>query len=409
MTRVCGSFTSHSERMTRFAQISAALALQSDEQLTRLVDEAEQLATGIGGSTLAFDIDGVRIFAKRVRLTDLERRPEHRMSTANLFELPTYCQRNVGSAGFGVWREVAANVMTTGWVLARQLESFPLMYHWRVLGGAAAPGAKPAPDELADIEGMVSYWDGSQAMRARLKALADATASVMIFLEYVPWNLSEWLSQQMAAGPEAMESACAMVEHGLTVDVPLMNALGLLHGDAHHGNILTDGHRLHFADLGLATSARFQLSDDEQSYLQHNASLDCGYVRAKWVSWLVKAWAPAASSLQERMEWIRDIARGQAVSRVIPDMPSSIAAIIRRHAPVATVLNDFYVELRSASRRASYPRDEVDALLRAATKTAAAAPTGTPADPPRSTSWVPTRCRSRADNAPAAAVAARSW
>jgi tRNA A-37 threonylcarbamoyl transferase component Bud32 len=354
---------SYSERMARFAQVSAALAQQSDQQLTRLVNEAEQLATGIGGSTLAFDIDGVRIFAKRVRLTDLERRPEHRMSTANLFELPTYCQRNVGSAGFGVWREVAANVMTTAWVLTRQLESFPLMYHWRVLEGAAAAGAQPAPNELSDIEGMVSYWDGSQAMGVRLQALADATASVMIFLEYLPWNLSEWLSRQIAAGPEAMESACAMVEHRLTVDVPLMNALGLLHGDAHHGNILTDGHRLYFADLGLATSARFDLSGDELSYLQHNASLDRAYVRAKWVNGLVRAWAPAGSSVQERLEWVREIAQGQAVHRLIPCLPSRIATIVRRHAPVATAINDFYVKLRNTSRRASYPRDEVEALL----------------------------------------------
>jgi hypothetical protein len=353
----------HSDRTARFAQISAALAQQSDEQLTCLVNEAEQLATGIGGSTMAFDIDGVRIFAKRVRLTDLERRPEHRMSTANLFELRTYCQRNVGSAGFGVWREVAANLMTTAWVLARQLESFPLMYHWRVLECAASPGAKPAPDELADIEGMVSYWEGSQAMGVRLKALADATASVMIFLEYVPWNLSEWLSRQMAAGLEAMESACAIVEHGLTVDVPLMNALGLLHGDAHHGNILTDGHRLYFADLGLATSASFDLSNDERSYLQRHASLDRAYVRAKWVNGLVKTWASAGSGLPERMEWVRSMAQGQAVRGLIPDMPPRIASIVRRHAPVATAINDFYVQLRNTSRRASYPRDEIERLL----------------------------------------------
>jgi hypothetical protein len=191
--RVREPFMSHSERMTRFARISAALALQSDQQLTRLVNEAEQLATGIGGTRRCH-------------------RQRHDLSGA------------------------------------RALESF------RVAG------------------------------------------------------------QQKAAGPEAMESACAIVEHGLTVDVLSMNALGLLHGDAHHGNILTDGHRLYFADLGLATSARFQLSDDEQSYLQHNASLACAYVRAKWVNWLD------------------------------------------------------------------------------ATKTAAAAPTGTPADPPRSTSSAPMRC-----------------
>jgi tRNA A-37 threonylcarbamoyl transferase component Bud32 len=358
---------SHSARTARFAQISTALALQSDQQLTRLVDGAEQLASGIGGTTLAFDIEGIKVFAKRVRLTDLERRPEHQMSTANVFDLPTFCQRNVGSAGFGVWRELAANVMTTGWVLSQQLESFPLMYHWRVLEGAAPAGTAPVPNELADIEGMVSYWDGSEAMGVRLKALADATASVMIFLEYVPWNLSAWLDQQLAAGPEAMESACRMVERGLTVDIPLMNSLGLLHGDAHHGNILTDGHRLYFADLGLATSARFALSSDELSYLQHNASLDRGYVLAKWVNWLVKSWAPTVSSLKERMELVRAITQGQALHQVIPDLPSSVAAIIQRYAPIANAINDFYVKLHSESRSTRYPRDNIEGLLRPAT------------------------------------------
>ena len=358
---------SHSLRTARFAQISTALALQTDQQLTLLVDEAEQLATGIGGTTLAFDIEGARVFAKRVRLTDLERRPEHQLSTANIYELPTFCQRNVGSPGFGVWRELVANVMTTGWVLSRQLESFPLMYHWRVLEGAAAAGAAPLPNELADIEGMVSYWEGSEAMGVRLKALADATASVMIFLEYMPWNLSTWLDQQMAAGREAMESACRMVDHGLTVDVPLMNSLGLLHGDAHHDNILTDGNRLYFADLGLATSARFALSSDELGYLQHNASLDRGYVLAKWVNWLVKAWSPTVRSLRERMELVRAIAQGQALHQLIPDLPSSVAAIIHRHAPIATAVNDFYVKLHSDGRSVPYPREDIEALLRPAT------------------------------------------
>lgn len=356
----------HSERVSRWAQVSAALALQSDQQLTRVVDEAEQLATGIGGTTLAFEIEGIKVFAKRLRLTDLERRPENRLSTRNIFELPAFCQRNVGSAGFGVWRELAANVMTTGWVLSQELESFPLMYHWRVLEGAASPRAAPLPDELADVDGMVSYWEGSEAMGERLRALGKATASVLLFLEHVPWNLSGWLDRQRAAGPGAMEAACSMVEHGLTVEIPLMNSLGLLHGDAHLGNILTDGHRLYFADLGLATSERFALSPDESSYLNHNASLDRAYVLAKWVNWLVKAWASPASSPQDRMAIVRAAAQGQAVHELIPDLPSCAAASIRRHAPIATLINDFYVKLHSECRSAQYPRDEVARLLPAA-------------------------------------------
>lgn len=353
----------HSERTARFAQISTALAIQSDQQLTRLVDAAEQLASGIGGTTMAVELDGRKVFAKRLRLTDLERHPENRMSTENIFELPTFCQRNVGSVGFGVWRELAANAMTNGWVLSQQLESFPLMYHWRVLEDAAAAGAAPVPNELADVEGMVSYWGGSESMRVRLKALADATASVMIFLEHLPWNLSAWLGQQLAAGPAAMESACEMVEHGLTVDIPLMNSLGLLHGDAHFENILTDGRRLYFADLGLATSERFALTRDELSYLHHNASLDRAYVLAKWVNWLVKAFAPTASGLQERMALVRAAAQGQAVHHLIPALPSYVAAIIRRHAPIASLVNDFYVKLHSERRSAYYPRDDIEAAL----------------------------------------------
>lgn len=356
----------HSERTARFARISTALALQSDRQLARLVDEADQLASGIGGTTLAFEIEGVEVFAKRVRLTDLERRPECRMSTENLFGLPTFCQRNVGSVGFGAWRELAANTLTSGWVLSQQLESFPLMYHWRVLEGAASPRAAPLPDDPADIDGMVRYWENCEAMGVRLRALAAATASVVIFLEHLPWHLSAWLEQQQAAGPDAMASACRMVERGLTVGVPRMNSLGLLHGDAHLGNILTDGHRLYFADLGLATCRRFALSSDELDYLDHHASLDRGYVLAKWVNWLVKAGAPAAGSPQERMDVVRAAAHGQPLHQLVPDLPSSAGAIIARHAPVATLVNDFYLALHRERRSARYPRDDIESLLRAA-------------------------------------------
>jgi hypothetical protein len=355
----------HSERIERFAQVSTALALQSDQQLIQRVNEAEQLAPGIGGTTLAFEIDGFKVFAKRLRLTDLERRPANHMSTRNLFELPTFYQRNVGSAGFGVWRELAASVMTTGWALSRQLPCFPLMYHWCVLEGAAAPGAAPPPDELSDVAGMVGDWGDAAAVGERLRALAGATASVLLFLEHLPWNLSAWLDQQLAAGPAAMDEACVMVERGLTVDIPSMNALGMLHGDAHLGNILTDGQRLFFADLGLATSGRFALSEAESRYLAHHASLDRAYVLAKWVNWLVKAWAPATSNAQERMELVRATSQGDAVQRLVPGLPASAAAIVQRHAPVAALVNDFYVKLHSECRHATYPRDAIEAALQA--------------------------------------------
>jgi hypothetical protein len=164
----------HSDRVARFVAVSTALALKSDQQLAQLVDEASQWATGIGGTTATFEIEGIKVFAKRVRLTDLELLPENRGSTANLFQLPAYYHRNLGAPGFGAWRELAAHAMATGWVLSRQLESVPMMYHSRVLRGAASDSASPLPNELANIEDMVIYWGGSETLRARLEALAGA-------------------------------------------------------------------------------------------------------------------------------------------------------------------------------------------------------------------------------------------
>jgi hypothetical protein len=79
-----------------------------------LINSAQIQITGIGGTTALLEIEGSTVFVKRIRgFTDIERQPEHVMSTANLFALPTFCQYGIGSPGFGVWRELATHVMTT--------------------------------------------------------------------------------------------------------------------------------------------------------------------------------------------------------------------------------------------------------------------------------------------------------
>src|SRR5688572_12820575 len=145
---------SHGARVVRYGDVSTALALLSDHQLGQLVDAAPAIGSGVGGTSALLDIADASVFVKRIPLTDLERDPDNVMSTANLFRLPTFCQYGVvllPSGGFGAWRELAANTMTTNWVLTKQSEAFPLMYHWRVL-----PGAAPLADEIADIERVVA-------------------------------------------------------------------------------------------------------------------------------------------------------------------------------------------------------------------------------------------------------------
>ena len=233
-------------RLIAHSSVSTSLALCSDHALGELVDAAVPIGSGIGGKSALLEVAGTPVFVKRVPLTDLERQPERVRSTANHFELPVFCQYGIGAIGgpgFGVWRELAVHTMTTNWVLAAEYAGFPLMYHWRVL-----PDSTPLPEELADVERAVAYWGGGSQVRRRIEALRQSSASVALFLEYIPQNLHQWLSAQVEAGDEATDRACAMVEKNLAAGTSLMNARGLLHFDAHFENILTDGRRLYFAD-----------------------------------------------------------------------------------------------------------------------------------------------------------------
>lgn len=352
-----GTDMSHRARLATYGDVSTELALLNDHQLGRLVDEAQALGAGIGGTSALLDIADAPVFVKRIPLTDLERHPRNVRSTANMFGLPTSCQYGVvayGSGGFGAWRELAANTMTTNWVLAKQTEAFPLMYHWRVL-----PGAAPPTEEHADIERVVAYWGGSAAVRRRLQALAQASASLVLFLEYIPQSLDAWLTSQLAAGPDAVAAACTMVQRCLSADIAFMNTNGLLHFDAHFRNILTDGRRLYLADLGLANSPRFDLSTDERDFVAQNLSHDACYAMRELLNWIVAKVVgiagPDTGGPVERYDYIRRCAAGARPAGA----PEPVAELISRYAPVAAVMNDFYWNVFGTSRTTPYPAQEI--------------------------------------------------
>ncbi|MFI9847580.1 serine/threonine protein phosphatase [Nonomuraea sp. NPDC051941] len=351
---------SHGERVHRYSDVASALALHSDRQLGESLEQAQLLGMGIGGTSALLAIDGVPVFVKRVPLTDLERRAGNVMSTANLFGLPPFCQYGIGGPSFGAWRELAARVMTTNWVLAGRSAAFPLLYHWRVLPGA------PQTDQLADVEAVVQYWDGSPAVRDRLHALARASAGIVLFQEFIPYNLNDWLAAQLAAGQDAAIAASAMVESCLRADVAFMNGQELMHFDNHFRNVLTDGERLYIADLGLATSSRFDLSKQEIEFLNRNRTHDIGYALMRLVNWLVTdicgVPVPRNGVLEQRNEYIRACADGADPAGA----PPTVAAMLRRYAPVAAVMNGFYWDLFWSDRRTTpYPSEKIERAMSA--------------------------------------------
>ncbi|MFB8003265.1 protein kinase family protein [Nocardia sp. NPDC056000] len=324
--------------------------------MRELVDAAAPLGAGIGGKSALLDIAGTPVFVKRVPLTDLERRPKHVRSTANLFELPMFHHYGVGligGAGFGAWRELAVHTMTTDWVLAGEHEGFPLMYHWRVL-----PDTTPLPTELADVDRAVAYWDNRPQIRHRIEALRDSSASIALFLEYIPQTLHEWLNEQIESGAAATDRACAMVERELAEGVSFMNSRGLLHLDAHFWNVLTDGRRLYFADYGLALSEEFDLSPRETAFFEQNRSYDRGFTATYLVNWLLYAlYGP--QDREARASMAHDIAEGKEPEGI----PEGAAAVLTRHAPVAAAMSVFTRAFQQTSRKTPYPNEEIRRLL----------------------------------------------
>ncbi|MEU6083424.1 protein kinase family protein [Streptomyces sp. NPDC047108] len=343
---------SRGARLAAHGAVATSLALCSDRRLHDLVDAATPIGSGIGGKTALLEVDGTSVFVKQVPLTDLERRPENIHSTANLFGLPVFCQYGIGSIGgpgFGAWRELAVHTMTTNWVIAGDYAGFPLMHHWRVLPG---PGL-PLPEELADVERAVAYWGGASEVRRRVEALQQSSASLVLFLEYIPQNLHDWLGVHIGAGGEAAERACAMVDAELEAGVSFMNARGLLHFDAHFQNILTDGRRLFFADYGLATSSRFELTQDEADFFDQHRTYDRCYTVTHLVNWL--AFALYGHGPAERAAFVRACAQGVPPG----DVPAAVASILLRYAPVADVMGDFYRRFQQESRATSYPLEAI--------------------------------------------------
>jgi len=345
------------KRRATYSAVATELALLSDKHLSMLIKEASPIGTSIGGTVVLLKMGETNIFVKKIRLTDIERQPENIMSTRNIFELPLYYQYGIGSAGFGVWRELAIHTMTTNWVLAGKCQNFPLMYHWRVL---PRPTPESTADRLAEIERDVEWWGGSSIVRARLVKNLKASADVIVFLERFPENLHTWFCRQILEGGDAVESACEMVERNLKAITSFINLRGLLHFDAHFNNILTDGHDLYFSDFGLATCTQFDLSESESDFFKKNHNYDQCYTMAYFVEWLLTELFGAENwAIGNYNAVLHEYASGKG-----RPLPPAIEKIVMRYLPIAIVMNEFFLKLKEC-KATPYPTSELERVCAA--------------------------------------------
>jgi hypothetical protein len=326
------------KRLTEYASLSNTLAGLTDDELAALIATAPPLHTGVGGRSVLLTIDSTPIFAKRIPLTDRERRPEYMRSTANIFDIPLSCHYGLGGPGFGAWRELAANVIANGWVLSGACANFPLLYHWRVLRF----------DQRQELDGDVDFWIESSAVRARLEAIKDASAHLVLFCEYLPKNLLDWLTEQVRASPEAAETAIAFVDGHLAPTIDFMNARGFIHFDAHFENIVTDGQRCCFGDFGLALSSDFELTADEVAFLARHRGYDHGRAAVGYAHCL-------STAFFGKDHWKENLRAFLKTAH--PPVPAAVGAAIQRQAPLALAFLEFSRQLREEDKLTPYPAE----------------------------------------------------
>ena len=99
--------------------------------------------------------------------------------------------------------------------------------------------------------------------------------------------------------------------------------------------------------------------------MARNRSHDICYALTKLVNWLVSDVCgvadPAAGGAVARNDYIHRCAAGAQVVAA----PAAVAAVIRRYAPVAAVMNDFYWELFTHNRATPYPSTQIEPLAAA--------------------------------------------
>ena len=339
-------------RLSSYTIVSNKLACLSDKQLEELLKKGTIVSSGYG-ENIVLDIEGIAVFVKKIPLTDLERKPKNIRSTANLFNLPLFYQYGIGSAGFGAWRELAANIITTNWVLTGECENFPIMYHWRVLPGRMSKVKKSEQRKM--LNEFVEYWDNSPAVRARLQALQKASAFVCIFLENIPTTVNDLLNQKIQEGPDEVDIVVKMIEKDLESTTSFMAAHGMYHFDAHFRNILTDGCRLYFADLGLAACSTFDLSSEERSFFELHRSYDQFFTRTMLPVSLAKKLTPSREDAKDLLQEYADGKQEIIYSPIVTE-------ILQKYAPCALVGERFFQELRLVSKATSYPIQEIEKL-----------------------------------------------
>jgi hypothetical protein len=335
-------------RRKRYFELSSRIAQLEPAQVRALFDESE--ASGGWGRSQTVEIAGTKVFVKRVPVTDLEY--ENLFSTRNLYDLPTYYNYGVGSAGFGVFRELVTHIKTTNWVLAGAMATFPLTYHYRIVPFIGAH----ADVDMERHRSYVEYWGSNENIGRYMLDRANARYELILFLEHIPHVLHPWLCDH----PDQLPG----ILNDLRATVAFLRKNGIIHFDAHFGNVMTDGEQAYLTDYGLVLDRSFALTLEEQSFFRQNSYYDYGEVLVSAGYLILRAYEKLPESEKRRTMEMYGITEGMRHDELMPILlqnieeagrfmklePGFVACLVKYRGVIA-LMDDFYSKLQRNKKK----------------------------------------------------------
>ena len=263
------------QRRERYVRLSR-IAAQLDDADFRALLAKEEGRSLLGGRTHEVQLGGCPVFVKRVLVTDVEY--AHRFSTKNLYRLPICYHYGVGSAGFGVFRELLTLLKTTRWVLGGEVSGIPLLYHYRLIpawGGRFDAGE-------GEFERHASSWGDHPSINQFMRDRGASSRELVLLLEQFPETLAEWLPRH------SEETSRVLTELRATLD--FLRRHGVLHLDAHFRNVVTDGGHVYLTDFGLALDRAFALDEAERDFFARHQFYDYGVMLWSLLPVVLAAW-----------------------------------------------------------------------------------------------------------------------
>lgn len=245
-------------RITNYYQISNKLAHFDNEKLNTILKK-DSIKKSWGKINI-INLDEFKIFIKRIPLTELEYK--NLFSTKNLYNLPTFYNYGVGSAGFGAFRELVTHIKTTNWVLSKECENFPLMYHYRIIEN----DQNNIEIDYDKHNNYIKKWNNDQNISNYIICRKKAKYEIVLFLEYIPFVISNWLNKNTHKVKELVTQ--------ITNTIDFLIKKEIIHFDIHNGNVLTDGDTFYLTDYGLTLDRNFQLTKKEKEFFDNNSYYD---------------------------------------------------------------------------------------------------------------------------------------